>query len=83
MDGPYVKVMKWQPGIVNDALNYCSYIHILRKGTSINNVQFLGVTLESFPYIAFYHTHAPPAMYFYDLSKDKSNPLFIFAVRNI
>ena len=46
MDGPYVKVTKWQPGIVNDALNYCSYIHILRKGTSKNIVQFLGVTFE-------------------------------------
>ena len=22
MDGPYLKVMKWQPGIVNDALNW-------------------------------------------------------------
>ena len=79
MDGPYVKVMKWQPGIVNDALNYCSYIHILRKGTSINNVQFLGVTLELGVIfsLAFWQTHA---LYFYDLSKDKSNPLFIFAV---
>ena len=45
MDGPYVKVMKWQPGIVNDALN-CGCKSILRKGTSKNIVQFWGVTFE-------------------------------------